>query len=78
MSDSVTKEDLKQYLDRIEALEKEKLMISEDIKNYMIEAKMKGINLKAFRQLLKIRKTDKQELEEQENILDYYRSIMNI
>ncbi len=78
MSDSVTKEDLKQYLDRVEALEKEKLMISEDIKNYMMEAKMKGINLKAFKQLLKIRRTDKQELEEQESILDYYRSIMNI
>ena len=68
----VAVDQLKSIILRIEKLEEEKAAISDDIKDVFAEAKGKGFDVKALRQILKLRKMDAQEREEEETILDTY------
>lgn len=63
---------LKSVIARIEKLEEEKSVISEDIKEVYAEAKSNGLNTKAIKAVIKLRKLDAQEREEQETIVDTY------
>jgi uncharacterized protein (UPF0335 family) len=67
-----TKEKLRQTIDRIERLEEEKKEIAEQVKEVYAEAKAFGFDTKALRQVIKIRKIDRAEREEQEMVLDTY------
>ncbi|GAN00519.1 hypothetical protein U91I_04185 [alpha proteobacterium U9-1i] len=67
-----TREKLKQLVARIEKLEEEKKSIADDIKESYAEAKAVGFDSKVLRQVIKIRKQDRQEREEQEQIRDLY------
>lgn len=67
-----TKEKLRQTIERIERLEEEKKEIAEQIKEVYAEAKAFGFDTKALRQVIRIRKTDRAEREEQEMVLDTY------
>ena len=51
-------EDLKSFADRIERLEDEKAVLSEDIKDVFTEAKSRGYDVKALRAVLSLRKKD--------------------
>jgi uncharacterized protein (UPF0335 family) len=64
---------LKSLIERIERLEEEKRTLGEDIKEVYAEAKGTGFEPKIMRQLLKIRKMDKDEHDEQESLLDLYK-----
>jgi len=63
---------LKSFIERIERLEEEKRALGEDIKEVYAEAKGTGFEPKIMRQILKIRKMDKDEHDEQESLLDVY------
>lgn len=63
---------LKSFIERIERLEEEKHAIGEDIKEVYAEAKGTGFDTKIMRHLIKIRKMDKDALDEQETLLDVY------
>jgi uncharacterized protein (UPF0335 family) len=63
---------LKSFIERIERLEEEKRALAEDIKEVYAEAKGNGFDTKIMRQLVKIRKMDKDDLDEQEALLDVY------
>lgn len=65
-------ERLQQIVMRIERLEEEKATIANDIKEVFAEAKGAGFDTKILRQVLKLRKLDKAELQEQEHLLDLY------
>ena len=65
-------EQLKSLIERIERLEDEKRALSEDIKEVYAEAKGTGFDPKIMRQIIKIRKMDKEELDEEESLLDVY------
>ena len=67
-----TREKLKQTVARIERLEEEKSEVAQQIKDVYAEAKAFGFDTKALRQIIKIRKTDRQEREEQEQVLETY------
>ena len=67
-----TKDRLRNTIDRIERLEDERADISQNIKDVYAEAKEFGFDTKALRQIIKIRKTDRQEREEQEQVLETY------
>jgi uncharacterized protein (UPF0335 family) len=69
---SATKEKLKQFIARIEKLEEEKKHIASDIKDTYAEAKAFGLDTKALRKVVSLRKIDRQEREEQEMVLDLY------
>ncbi|MDR6952679.1 uncharacterized protein (UPF0335 family) [Ancylobacter sp. 3268] len=66
------KEQLKSFIERIERLEEEKASIIEDIKDVFAEAKGTGFDVKALREILKIRKQDADQRAEHEAILDLY------
>lgn len=65
-------EQLKSIIARIEKLEEEKSGIAADIRDVFAEAKGNGFDVKAIRQIIKIRAMDVSEREERESILDTY------
>lgn len=69
---NVAKDQLRSFVERIERLEEEKKSISDDIKDVYGEAKATGFDVKAMRQIVRLRKQDANERQEQEAILDLY------
>lgn len=65
-------ENLKRYIERIEKLEEEKSEIAADIREVYNRAKGEGFDPKVMRKVLKIRKMDHAEREEEENLTDIY------
>ena len=63
---------LKALVERIERLEEEKKAIADDIRDVYGEAKGNGYDVKVLRQVVRMRKQDKQERAEQEAILQTY------
>ncbi|MEM6903772.1 MAG: DUF2312 domain-containing protein [Pseudomonadota bacterium] len=63
---------LKSFIERIERLEEEKQGIAADIREIYAEAKGVGFDTKVMRQVIKLRKMDRQDREEQEQLLDLY------
>jgi uncharacterized protein (UPF0335 family) len=69
---------LKSLIERIERLEDEKRALGEDIKEVYVEAKGNGFDVKIMRQIIKIRKMDKDEHDEQESLLDLYKRALGM
>jgi uncharacterized protein (UPF0335 family) len=69
---------LRSIIERIERLEEEKDALSSDIKDIMTEAKSAGFDVKVIRQILRIRKQEPAEVEEQESLLDLYRRALGM
>ena len=69
---------LKSFIERIERLEDEKRGIGEDIKEVYAEAKGSGFEPKIMRQIIKIRRMDKEEHDEQETLLDLYKRALSV
>ncbi len=69
---SFAKSQLKAIVERIEKLEEEKKAISDDIKDVYGEAKGNGFDVKALRTIVRLRKQDANERQEQETILETY------
>ncbi|MFW0776847.1 MAG: DUF2312 domain-containing protein [Rickettsiales bacterium] len=68
----VAADQLKSIIGRVEKLEEEKAGIAADIREVFAEAKGNGFDVKAIRSIIKLRKMDAQEREEQETVLDTY------
>ena len=68
----VAADELKQFVERIERLEEEKAGIAGDIKDVFAEMKGRGFDAKAVRSILRIRKKDHAERQEEEAILELY------
>jgi uncharacterized protein (UPF0335 family) len=66
-------ERLKSFIERIERLEEEKRTLAEDIKEVYAEVKGAGFDAKIVRQIIRIRKRDQDELDEEETLLDLYK-----
>lgn len=77
-SQTVAAGQLRAFIERIERLEEEKKTISDDIKDVYAECKGTGFDVKAVRQLIRIRKQDKAEREEAEAILDLYMAALGM
>lgn len=69
---------LRSIIERIERLEEEKKALSSDIKDIMAEAKSAGFDVKVIRQVLRIRRQEPAEVEEQETLLDLYRRALGM
>lgn len=80
MADDITSESantvaagqLRAFIERIERLEEEKQTIADDIKEVFAEAKGTGFDVKAMRTIIRMRKKDAAERQEEEAILDLY------
>ena len=66
------KDQLKAIIERIERLEEEKKTISDDIRDVYAESKGNGFDVKALRAIVRLRKQDPNERQEQETILETY------
>jgi len=69
---SIARDQLRSIIERIEKLEEEKQAIAGDIKEVYGEAKANGFDAKTLRQIVRIRKLDSAERQEQEALLDVY------
>ena len=67
-----TQNQLRQLIEQIERLEEEKKGLSDDIKDKFAEAKAVGFDVKALRQVIRLRKKSKTDREEEEAILETY------
>lgn len=74
----VSGEKLRQIVAKIEKLEEEKKEVAECIREAFGEAKAHGYDVKVLRQLIKIRKMDASDVQEQEAILDVYLHAMGM
>lgn len=63
---------LRSFIERVERLEEEKAAIMDDIKEIYAEAKGEGYDVKILRQVVRIRKMDRADRQEQEALLDLY------
>jgi uncharacterized protein (UPF0335 family) len=63
---------LRQFVDGIERLEEEKKGLADDIKDVYGQAKSQGFDVKVLRKIISLRKKDRQEREEEEEILALY------
>ena len=69
---TISAQRLKQFITRIEKLEDEKQNLGADIREVYSEAKSAGFDVKIMRQVIKLRKMDKADREEQESLLEIY------
>ena len=69
---------LRSIIERIERLEEERRALADDIKDIFAEAKSAGFDPKVLRQIIRIRKQEPAEVEEQETLLDLYRRALGM
>lgn len=68
----ITADQLRQYIERIERLEEEKANLAADIREVFAEAKGSGFDVKAMREIIKIRKLAESERQEREETTHLY------
>lgn len=68
----VNADQLRSFIERIERLDEEKKTLSDDRREVLAEAKGSGYDTKAIVAIVKLRKKDKAERDEEEAILDLY------
>ena len=69
---------LRTLIERIERLEEEKAALAGDIREVYGEAKGSGFDTKIMRQIIRLRKMDKADLQEQETLLDLYKRALGL
>jgi uncharacterized protein (UPF0335 family) len=69
---------LKSIVERIERLEEEKKAIADDIKDVYGEAKANGFDTKVLRAIIRLRKQEASEREEQDAILELYKAALGM
>lgn len=69
---------LRSIIERVERLEEERKALAGDIKDIFSEAKSAGFDVKVMKQIIRIRKMEPAEVEEQETILDIYKKALGM
>jgi len=77
-SETVASGQLRALIERIERLEEDKQAIADDIKDVYAEAKGSGFDTKAIRTIVRLRKKDQAEREEEETVLDLYKAALGM
>ncbi|MEI6573741.1 MAG: DUF2312 domain-containing protein [Alphaproteobacteria bacterium] len=72
MSNSVSGDELRAFIERIERLEEEKAALAGDIRDVYSEAKANGFDTKIMRKIITLRRKDHAERKEEEAIMDLY------
>lgn len=74
----ITAEDLKSYIERIEKLEQEKRNVQDHIRDVYAKAADEGWDIKVMKQIIRLRKMDDDDREEQEILLDTYKRALGM
>lgn len=75
---AVTADELRQFIEQYEQLDAEKRDIAERQKEVMAEAKGRGYDTKVIRKVIALRKRDKNDLAEEEAILEMYKAALGM
>jgi uncharacterized protein (UPF0335 family) len=75
---TVSNEQLRLLMERIERLEEEKKGVADDIRDVFAEAKSQGYDTKIMRQILRLRKMEPHDRAEMEALLDVYKSALGL
>lgn len=73
MSDNISAEQLRLFIERIERLEEEKKSMADDIKDVYAEAKATGFDTKTMRTIVRLRKMEKHARDEMDALIETYR-----
>ena len=74
----VTAGELRQFVERLERLDAEKKDLAEQMKEVMGEAKGRGYDTKVIRKLVALRKRDKDDIAEEEAVLEMYKEALGM
>ncbi len=77
-SQTVAAGQLRAFIERIERLEEDKKTVAEDIKEVYAEMKGTGFDTKAVRTIIRLRKKDQAERQEEESILELYMNALGM
>lgn len=69
---------LRSLVERIERLEEEKTAIASDIRDIKLEAKSQGLDVKIINAIIKLRKMNQNERDENDFLLEAYRKALDI
>ncbi|MCV2873212.1 DUF2312 domain-containing protein [Defluviimonas sp. WL0050] len=75
---NVAADELRQFIERYEHLEAEKKDIADQQKEVMAEAKGRGYDTKVMRKVIALRKRDKDDLAEEEAVLEMYKAALGM
>ena len=78
MPAEVSDDQLRLLIERIERLEEEKKGVADDIRDVYSEAKSVGYIPKIVRQIVRLRRKSKQDRQEEESILEVYKSALGL
>ena len=74
----VSTDRLRSFVDRVERLEEEKMALAADIREVYSEAKGAGFDVRVMRQLIRLRKLDKGDRTQMEEILSVYERALDM
>ncbi|MFB2531806.1 DUF2312 domain-containing protein [Paracoccus sp. p4-l81] len=75
---AVAADELRQFIEQFEQLDAEKKDIAERQKEVMAEAKARGYDTKVMRKVIALRKRDKNDIAEEEAILEMYKAALGM
>lgn len=78
MTDNVTAEELRQFVERIEHLDAEKCDIAEVRKECLAEAKGRGYDTKVLLKVVALRRRKPDEIAEEEAVIEMYRAALGM
>ncbi len=67
---------IRSFIERVEHIEEEIKALNEGKKEVFAEAKGEGFDVKILKEILRLRKQDKDERDEQDSLLDLYMQAM--
>ena len=67
---------IRSFIERVEHIEEELKALNEGKKEIFAEAKGEGFDVKVLKEILRLRKQDKDERDEQDSLLDLYMQAM--
>lgn len=71
-------ERLKSFIERVERLHEEREALSSDIRDVFLEAKGTGFDTKIMKQIIKLRRMDRADVQEAETLLDLYKRALGM
>ncbi|MDN2565671.1 DUF2312 domain-containing protein [Aquibium sp. A9E412] len=77
-SQTVAAGQLRAFIERIERLEEDKQALADDIKDVYAEMKANGFDTKAVRTIVRLRKKDQAERQEEEAMIDLYKAALGM
>ena len=75
---TVSDDQLRLFVERIERLEEERKGISDDVRDVYSEAKSQGYDTKIMKQIIRLRKMSNDDRQEMEAILDLYKAALGL